>query len=248
VDDAPFNGKNRHFPETHWSQLLELGDPANPNYAPNLDRLIQQYWMPVYHYVRTLRPVGVPEAEDLTQQFFTMLLDRGSFAKLAPGRGSFRGFLKTALRYFLIDQDRTAVAHGPRDGARFFPFDQAEAAWTDARKGIPVSTPEDAFDREWARGVLLEAVARLKRLLQADGKEVYFNLFAEIWSEEPVENPAGASSYARLARKYGVSESDVGNYLRLVRQRLRSILKEIVTSYLGPAEDVEDEVRFILSR
>src|SRR5579862_3433162 len=151
VGDLPFAGKDRQFPETHWSQLLELGDPANPNYAPNLERLIHQYWMPVYHYVRSLRPVAPPEAEDLTQQFFTMLLDRGSFAKLAPERGSFRGFLKTALRYFLIDQDRTASAHAPRDGARFFPFDQAEASWKDARKGVPVSGPEEAFDQEWAR-------------------------------------------------------------------------------------------------
>ena len=92
MDQVPFDGKGRHFPETHWSQLLELGDPANPNYAPNLDRLIHQYWMPVYHYVRSLRTVAVPEAEDLTQQFFTMLLDRGYLAKLVPERGSFRVF------------------------------------------------------------------------------------------------------------------------------------------------------------
>ena len=47
MDDVPFASKGRHFPETRWSQLPELGDPANPNYAPNLDRLNQQYWMPV---------------------------------------------------------------------------------------------------------------------------------------------------------------------------------------------------------
>lgn len=248
VDDVPFAGKDRHFPETHWSQLLELGDPENPNYAPNLDHLIHQYWMPVYHYVRSLRPVAVPEAEDLTQQFFTMLLDRGSLAKLAPERGSFRGFLKTALRYFLIDQDRTALAHGPRDGARFFPFEQAEAAWKDARKGIPVSAPEDAFDREWARGVLLEAVSKLKQLLRAEGKELHHTVFAEFWNDRPGEDDSRKSSYAQLARKYSITESDVGNYLRIVRQRLRGILKEIVTGYLGPGENVEDEVKFILSR
>lgn len=238
----------RHFPDTHWSQLLELGDPANPNYAPNLDRLIHQYWMPVYHYVRTLRPVGVPEAEDLTQQFFTMLLSRDSFAKLAPERGSFRGFLKTALKFFLIDQDRNAVAHAPRDGARFFPFEQAEAAWKDARNGVPITGPEEAFDREWARGVLLAAVAKLKDQLQAEGKGVYYALFAELWSDAPAEEDRRKSSYARLARTHGISENDVGNYLRIVRQRLRTVLKDIVTGYLGPGENVEDEVRFILSR
>ena len=248
MDDVPFDGKGRQFPETHWSQLLELGDPANPNRVENLDRLIHQYWIPVYHYVRSLRPVATPEAEDLTQQFFTMLLDRGSFTKLAPGRGSFRGFLKTALRYFLIDQDRSALARAPRDGARFFPFDQAEAAWQDARKGAPVPGPEDAFDREWARGVLIEAVSSLKQALVSEGKEVYFKVFSELWEERPLEDDARKGSYTQLARKYSVSENDVGNYLRVVRQRLRVVLHDIVAEYLGPGENVEDEVRFILSR
>jgi RNA polymerase sigma factor (sigma-70 family) len=248
VDQVPFDRKGRFFPETHWSQLLDLGDPANPNSGPHLDRLIHQYWMPVYHYVRSLRPVEPSEAEDLTQQFFTMLLDRGSLAKLAPGRGSFRGFLKTALRYFLIDQDRTAAARAPRQGARFFPFDQAEASWRDARTGVSASGPEDAFDREWVRGVLLEAVARLKQSLQDEGKELHFTLFIELWNDGPVEGSAAKSSYAQLARKYSITENDVGNYLRTVRQTLRTILHEIVTGYLGPGEDVEDEVKFILSR
>ncbi len=43
MDDVPFAGKGRHFPETHWSQLLELGNPRNPNYVAILDHLIQQY-------------------------------------------------------------------------------------------------------------------------------------------------------------------------------------------------------------
>jgi DNA-directed RNA polymerase specialized sigma24 family protein len=247
VDDVPFSGKGRHFPETHWSQLLELGDPRNPNHVANLDHLIRQYWIPVYHYVRSLRPVGTSEAEDLTQQFFTMLLDRGSLTKLAPERGSFRGFLKKALKYFLIDQDRAALSHAPRDGAHFFPFEQAEAAWKDARNGVPSPNPEAAFDREWARGVLLEAVARLKKELANEGKDVYFTLFGELWNERSLEGSTPSSSYAALARKYSLTENDVGNYLRVVRQRLRAILLEIVTVYLGPGENAEDEIKFILS-
>lgn len=239
----PFERKGRFFPETHWSQLLELGDPAHPAYAPRLDHLIHQYWMPVYHYVRSLRPVSVSEAEDLTQQFFTTLMNRGSLAKLVPERGSFRGFLKTSLRNFLIDQDRSAAARSPREGARFFPFDQAEASWKDARTGAAAPEPEDAFDREWARGVLMDAVASLRRALQAEGKEIYFSVFSEVWNEG-----AADASYAALARKYDLHENDVANYLRVVRQRLRSVLNDIVSGYLGPGDDPEDEVRFILSR
>src|SRR5260221_4766653 len=89
---------DQEFPETRWSQLLELRDPAHPRYAEHLERLAKQYWQPVFHYVRALRR---SDAEDLTQQFFAMLLSRRDLEKLSPERGSFRGFLKTALRNFL---------------------------------------------------------------------------------------------------------------------------------------------------
>jgi RNA polymerase sigma-70 factor (ECF subfamily) len=238
----------REFPETHWSQLLELKNPSHPRHAEHLDDLVHHYWKPAYLYLRAIRAMSAEDAEDLTQQFFAMLLARHVFDKLSPDRGSFRGFLKTALKYFLIDQDRTALAHAPRDGARFFPFEEAEAAWKDARTGTPVSTPDEAFDREWARGVLFDAVAHLKKELAAEGKDVYFALFSEFWSERGTPDGASNASYGSLARKHSVTESDVGNYLRVVRQRLQVIVQEIVTAYLGPGENVEDEIKFILSR
>jgi len=91
-------------------------------------------------------------------------------------------------------------------------------------------------------------VARLKKELSAEGKDVYFALFGELWNERSLEGATQTSSYAALARKYSITENDVGNYLRAVRQRLRAILLEIVTVYLAPGENVEDEIKFILSR
>src|SRR6185369_5234403 len=97
------------FPETRWSQLLELRDPAHPRYAEHLDRLAQQYWKPVYHYAKALRRA---DAEDVTQQFFAMLLARRDLENLSPDRGSFRGFLKTALKHFVLSADRAAAVRG----------------------------------------------------------------------------------------------------------------------------------------
>jgi hypothetical protein len=93
-----------------------------------------------------------------------------------------------------------------------------------------------------------KAVSKLKTALLAEGKEVYYTVFAEFWNDRPIEEDSQKSSYGQIARKYSITESDVGNYLRVVRERLRTILKGIVTGYLGPGENVEDEVRFILSR
>jgi RNA polymerase sigma factor (sigma-70 family) len=214
------------FPETRWSQLLELRDPSHPDYARHLERLARQYWKPVYHYVRALRPSA--DAEDLAQQYFTMLLSRRDLEKLSPDRGSFRGFLKTSLRHFVASADRAAAAR-----PRLFPFQEAESTWTDVRL-----TPEQAFDREWARGVLVEATARLRQ----ESKPAHFEIFREYCLED------SGASYGDLATKHGLREDDVRNRLRESRLRLREILEDLLRDYLLPGQGVEDELRFILEK
>ncbi len=229
------------FPETHWSQLLELRNPAHPRHAEHLERLVRGYWRPAYHYARSVREMTPEDAEDLVQQFFAMLLERRGLERLSPDRGSFRGFLKTALRRFVVSAERKAAVRSPRDGARLFRFDEAEAEWQ--ARGREAS-PEDAFDREWARGVLAEAMDRLRRELEAQGKKLHYELFREYC----LEPPDADVSYEGLARKHGLSLDEVRNGLRAVRQRGREIMKEMLRDYLFPGEDVEAELRFVLSR
>lgn len=226
------------FPETHWSLLLELKDPAHPRYAEHLDRLARQYWKPVYHYARALRPGAAAEADDLTQQFFAMMLDRRDLEKLSPERGSFRGFLKTALRHFLASRDRAAGARMPQDGRKLFRYEEAEAEWQSAARDV---SPEAAFDREWTRGVLMAAVARLRKELISEGKQLHYDLFREYCLEDR------EISYEDVARERGVKPDDVRNYLRVVRRRLREILRGLLKDYLASGQDVEEELRFILS-
>lgn len=231
------------FPETHWSQLLELRNPAHPRHAEHLERLVREYWKPAYHYLRAVREMSVEDAEDLTQQFFAMLLERRDLEKLSPDRGSFRGFLKTALRRFAVSAQRKEIARSPRGGGALFRFEEAEAAWQDARSSGPAPSPEDAFDREWARGVLGEAMALLRKELGAQGKALHFELFRAYCL-----GPDDDVSYESLARRHGLSLDDVRNGLREVRQRGREILKDRLRDYLFPGENVDDELRFILSR
>lgn len=218
------------FPDTRWSRLLELRDPAHPRRAEHLEGLARLYWRPVYHYIRALRPAA--EAEDLAQQFFALLLDRGDLERLSPDRGSFRGFLRTAARNFVAGAAR---AEGVR--ARFLRSEEAE--WREPERPL---SPEEAFDREWARGVLVDAVAALRRELEAEGKAGLFALFREVCLEDR------EVSYDDAARVRGLSADDVRNRLRELRLRLRGLLRARLLDYLGPAGDVEAELRFVLSK
>jgi RNA polymerase sigma-70 factor (ECF subfamily) len=238
---STMNPEAREFPETHWSQLLELRNPAHPRHAEHLDGLVQQYWKPAYLYLRAIRAMSAEDAEDLTQQFFAMLLARRAFDKLDPERGSFRGFLKTALRRFAVSSDRKEAAREPRDGAKLFRFEEAEALW---KQQDPRVSPEAAFDREWARGVVTEMTRRLREEFRAQGKELYFQIFQEYCGDAA----ATEVSYEELAKRHRVSGDDVRNYLRATRERGREILKDLLRDYLFPGENVEDELHFILSR
>ena len=235
MDQPPRPAELREFPATRWSQLLVLADPAHPRHREHLEGLCLHYWKPVYHYARAVRELSAEDAEDLVQQFFQMVLSRVDFASLSPDRGSFRGFLKTALRRFVVSDERRRAAREPRDGARLFRFEEAEAEWRTAPSREVA--PEEAFDRQWARAVLDAALARLRQ----ESSELAYALFRGYCLE-------GEPSYAELARRHGVSEDDVRNRLREVRQRGREILKDMLRDYLLPGEDVEAELRFVLSR
>ncbi len=239
MSETPTRVRGGRFPDTHWASLLELGDSSDPRHGEHLDRLLRRYWKPVYCYARAIRRISVEDAEDLTQGFFTMVLARVDFAQLSPERGSFRGFLKTALRRFVAGEERTLSARARRDEKPLFPFDEAEAL----RRQADDVSPEDAFDRAWARDILGDMLARLEKELTADGKRIYFEIFRQYCIE-----PTAEMSYDALARQHGVKADDVRNYLRVVRLRGREIVKELLRDYIFPGESIEDELRFVFSR
>lgn len=245
----------QQFPSTEWSRLLQLHDPAHPRYQEVLSGLISAYWKPAYHYVRALRRVQVSEAMDLTQQFFTMLLARRDFEKITPDRGSFRGFLKTALRNFLVSNDRSKAARRPKGDARLFSFDPVDVEWMQAAEPS-LDDPEAAFDREWARIVLLEGVRQLEEQLSEKGKHLYFEIFrdyclepsgVELADGTAGDASAGAPTYGELASRYDINEDAVRNYLRYARRELRALLRRNVREYLGEQADVELELKQLLA-
>ena len=226
------------FPETHWSQILEIGNPAHPAHAQHLDRLARRYWKPLYYYIRAMRDFSGPDAEEIAQDFFEMLLRRTDFAALSPERGTFRGFLKTALRRFVISAERKRVIRE----TQVLRFGDLDSRWIAMGQGGAL-TPEEAFDRAWVRDVLEEAMSSVRTGLEIEGKPKLF----EIFRAYTFDGDEGLT-YEALAGKYGMSVDEVRNGLRAVRERGREVMKDILRDYLFPGEDVEAELRFILSR
>ena len=68
-----------------------------------LARLCATYWYPLYAYIRR-RGHTPEEAQDLTQDFFARILEKGLLAEADPGRGRFRSFLRPVCAHYLANR------------------------------------------------------------------------------------------------------------------------------------------------
>src|SRR6266478_1351006 len=123
-------GGNAHhgpaaFTTTHWSVVLEA-QGESPAAREALEKLCRTYWRPIYAFLRR-QGVGPEEAEDITQGFLAQLLERRKFGAVRKEKGRLRSFLLGALKYFLADEQRRAMAIKRGEGQRLLPLEDLRA-------------------------------------------------------------------------------------------------------------------------
>ncbi len=227
------------FVTTHWSVVLTAGKNDTTRAQNALARLCRIYWRPLYAYVRR-RGYQPADAEDLTQAFFARLLERNDVATVSPDRGRFRSYLLAAMNHFLSDEWDKARAQ-KRGGGRVIEMDSAMAEAIHAREDRDVLTPEALFDRRWAITVLEEVHERLRREHEREGKGAQFDaLRFSLMGER------SAVPYAELTEKLGMSEGAVKVAVHRLRQRYRSVLRELIAETVSSPDEVEDELRYLV--
>src|SRR5260221_8716914 len=106
------------FATTHWSVVLQAGAEMSPQAAAALEQLCRTYWYPLYLYARR-RGCNPHDAQDQTQEFFALLLERNWFAQARPEKGRFRSYLLGTFQYYLNGEwDRAQAAK--RGGGKNF--------------------------------------------------------------------------------------------------------------------------------
>ncbi len=97
------------FPTTQWSVVLAARGQTGAEAREALESLCTAYWYPLYAYTRSQG--NDPEtARDLTQAFFTHLLERELLQPVDPAKGRFRAFLLASLKNFLSHERERAQA------------------------------------------------------------------------------------------------------------------------------------------
>lgn len=254
--DTDLGGSQEQFPPTRWSVLRRAADWSSPGCRADIDHLLRRYWKPIYRHIRVRWRKTNEDAKDLTQEFLAQLLEANSLRGLAPAHGSFRAYLKTALDHFLTDDHRRHRALKRGGGAPALPIDIHDLP--EEPPGPGGDSADAAFDREWLRTVLAEALPELERVLALEGKRDHYEAFRLFYlhdtesllaaSRNPQENEVETEhpTHIQIAERLGHKPTDIGNYLRYARRVLRRLLRERVGEYLSSPAEAEDELRFLL--
>lgn len=214
---------------------MAAGSPQTPRSAAALERLCRNYWYPLYAFVRG-RGYGEHDAKDLTQAFFTRLLERKGLEGVIPGEGKFRSFLLTALKRFVADEYDRQQAQKRGGGAVHLPIDAQDAEERYLVEPMDPNTPERQFERRWALAVLDAASARLQVEFETAGKGA---LFAALMASCLKDGPG---TYAQAATAVGLSEEAFKKAMQRMRRRYQELIRDEVALTV-PAGEVQEELR-----
>ena len=228
------------FATTHWSVVL-TAQGESPAAQEALEKLCRTYWRPIFAFLRR-QGVGPTEAEDLTQGFFAQLLERKSFDAVRKEKGRLRSYLLGALKYFLADEQRRAMAIKRGKGQRLIPLEELRA---DERIDMEPSDPMTAemiYERRWALTVLERVLSRLKDEYRAAGNAALFDALKQLLPDEP-----GSPSQAEIATQLGMTENAIRQAFYRFRQRYQSLLREEIANTVATPADIEDELRHLIA-
>ena len=236
--ETTLGGSRENFPDTIWSSVLAEPDLASPEAHAARERFFALYWRPVYKFIRTAGRASIEDAKDLTQEFFSYFLEGGLLGKYREEKGRFRSFLKGVLRRFLSEARRDGAAQKRGGGRTILSLDVSDIETDRFLAEKSEKTPEEIFDRQWARDVLMESIADLRRMLTAEGKGECLRVY-EAYELSPDQQER---TYGDLARSLGLTEHQVKNHLDSARNRLEQIVRERLARGVSSPRELADEM------
>ena len=228
------------FATTRWSLVIATHRKGSDEAAAALATLCEDYWGPVYGFIRRMgRPTE--DARDLTQAFFTRVIEKDYFQHADRTRGRFRTFLLTAVRHFLANEHDAATALKRGAGAHHLSLDVDDEERRVQEPVSPTETPDDLYEKRWALAVIDAALRRLALQYEAGPRGTLFAHLRPFLTKDEV------SSYADLSRELSMSEGALRVALHRLRKQFASSLRDIVAETVDQPSDVDDELRFLLA-
>lgn len=226
------------FATTRWSLVLAAGRRGSPGADEALARLCALYWPPVFAWLRR-RGHDAADAEDLTQGFFTRLIEKGDLAHADPALGRFRSFLLTACKHYLSHERERESAQKRGGDRKLLPIDAGDADERYGRQLAHAETPEAAYERQWCLTLLAGVLDELREEYVVTGRERTFDRLKPFLTGDD-------SGSAQAAQDLGISVGAVRVAVHRLRSRYRAALRATVAATVASEDDVDDEIEYCL--
>jgi len=227
------------FLTTRWTQVRQAKANSDEGRAALAD-LCDTYYEPVIAFLRCeLR--NADAAREMTHDFFAQLLTGGGITHAEREHGRFRSYLLGAVKHFLSHQRE--AAQSLKRGGRAIAVsmdDDASAARTipDDRQ----SSPDAAFDRQWALTMLAQAMEALRTDCAAEGKAALFdNLKPWLMGDAAHGNQAALAVSCRM----GVSALKMA--IKRFRQKFREHIQAEIARTLDDPAMIQEEIRTLMA-
>ena len=182
------------------------------------------------------------DAADLTQEFFTRVLEKRYFDHARRERGTFRTFLLTCAKNFLANEWDRATAKKRGGGQPLFSLDQQEVEHRYQMEQHDDLTPERIFEQQWAWSVVDQAIGQARTrcaCCRARGAVLVVPRSAARWtSKSSLSGDREAVADQRGAVKVQVHR---------LRKRLRELILEEVEQAGATGHSAEAELHHLLT-
>src|SRR6266446_2431914 len=238
-------GEPRAFATTRWSLVISAGSSESGEQEARdaLAELCRTYWRPIFSFVAR-RGYSMEDAQDLTQDFFVMILEHHWLEHADPNRGRFRSLLLKSLQNFLINVAEKTHARKRGGDVEFVSWDdwmaEAPSQLSNSAQALDSLPPEQLFDLRWAATVVEQALRRLREECQSRSRLRLFESLSLYLTTD-----RGDVSYQDLATTLAITEAAVKKQLHYLRRRYRWLIREEVAQTVENPSDVEDEIRHL---
>jgi RNA polymerase sigma factor (sigma-70 family) len=242
-EDTGMGGAQHQFPLTRWSVIQGARSPEPEQRQRALNVLVSAYWKPVYKYIRLHWAKPNEEAKDLTQDFFTRLIEKNLLDRFDPAKARLRTYLRVCVDGLVMNTDKAAQRQKRGGDVAALPldFESAEGELLELPIAGP-GGPEEFFAKEFARSLFGLALDRLQNECQAKGKSLHFQLL-ELYD---IDEGGRQLTYEEVAGRFQIKPTDVTNYLAYARREFRRIVLEELRAMTGSEDEFRREAQTLL--